>query len=170
MDEQSYAGDLSDFSYRGARANILLHEEQLSLFLESWRRAKAAGVSLPKVDDPDYASPETLLRHVLRWARGYLKWICKQLALPDPGVDAVPEVEEIETEVGNYLDHLLQAWREPLRDVPQELISKQEYKAPWDVCYSVEAMLEHAVLHPYRHRFQLEELMGNQRLIRKNKR
>jgi hypothetical protein len=37
------------------------------------------------------------------------------------------------------------------------------FKTRWGEDMSCEGMLEHAVMHPLRHRFQLEELMEAQR-------
>lgn len=152
-----------EFKYRGARVLAALHEEHLRRFVETWKTAKASGVGLPRVDDPDYVSFEALLRHVFRWARTYLRWICEQLGLPDPGIKTVPEADVIESEAPSYLEHLLDAWRSPLRDVEKRRFFKPEYVSPWGVKHSVEAMLEHAVMHPMRHRYQLEELIGIRR-------
>lgn len=148
------------YKYRGAKVLVALHDEEMRRFLEAWKNAKSSGVTLPKVDDPDYESLETLLRHVLRWARGYLRWICKNLQLPDPEIDAVPEPDAIASDAGRYMEGLLAGWTTPLSDVEDVSIFKSEYVSPWGVSYSIEAMLEHAVMHPIRHRFQLEELMG----------
>lgn len=155
----SHADPLGDYKYRGARAMILLQEEHLRRFLETWKTAKASGIPLPVGDDPDYASYDVLLRHVLRASRGYLVWMCQQLKLPDPGVETVPEADIIETAYPDYLVHLLERWRHPLKDVPEEHFHKPEYASRWNVLYCVDAMLEHAVMHPIRHRFQLEELL-----------
>jgi hypothetical protein len=87
-------------------------------------------------------------------------WICEKLELPDPEIVETPSVEIIETDAERYLDHLLMQWRKPLTEVPRERFFKPEYTTRWGVQYCIEAMLEHAVLHPIRHHFQLEELMG----------
>jgi hypothetical protein len=44
--------ELENYEYRGARALVLLHERYLREYLAAWRRAKAAGVTLPSTDDP----------------------------------------------------------------------------------------------------------------------
>jgi len=147
------------FRYRGARAMVLLHEEELRRFVGTWRRAKASGVRLPETDDPDYASYDALLQHVLRASRGYLTWSCEKLGLRDPGVEPAPDVEIVDQRCDEYLTHLLSRWRDPLRDVPGERFERPEYPSRWGVLYCVDAMLEHAVMHPARHRFQLEELL-----------
>ena len=163
MDKNHSTNSPAEFAYRGAGVLVELHEQEMNRFFQTWEAAKDSGAKLPAVDEPDYESFETLLRHVLRWSRGYMRWICKQLELPDPGIDPVPETDAIQSEASVYLRGLLDAWKKPLRDVDQDRIFKGEYTAPWGVTYSIEAMLEHAVMHPARHRFQLEQLIDRQR-------
>ena len=76
---------------RAVRALVLLHDEHVRRFLVVWNQAQAASVVLPKTDDPAYASLETLLRHVLGAARGYMTWMCEVLELPDPEIRIPPE-------------------------------------------------------------------------------
>jgi hypothetical protein len=160
MNQREGIEDGGGFRYRGARVLVILHEEQLRRFLETWSTAKASGIDLPKVDDPDYASLDALLHHVFRWARTYITWICENLELPEPGIAPLPDTDVIESKAAAYIEDILSAWRSPLREVEGELIFKPEYVAPWGVRYSVEAMLEHAVMHPLRHGYQLEELIN----------
>lgn len=147
------------YEYGGARATVLLHERHLREFLATWRRAKAAGVSLPATDDPNYVSLEMLLRHVLGAAGGYMIWMCDVLGLPEPGIRPRPEVDTIEAEADAYLEHVLEGWRDPLRGVAPEAFDRPVYESRWGVDYCIDAMLEHAVMHPIRHSRQLEELM-----------
>jgi len=151
--------ELENYRYRGARALVLLHERHLRSFLTTWRQAKAAGVTLPKTDHRAYRSLETILGHVLAAARGYMVWMCKQLGLPDPGIDPIPEDDELEARVDAYLEHLLARWREPLADVEEERFYTPAYPSNWGPPYCIDAMLEHAVMHPIRHEFQLRELL-----------
>jgi len=147
------------FKYRGARALVMMHEKSLRHFVIAWREAKAAGVSLPNVDRPDYASYDTLLEHALRWSRTYVTWACEQLGIADPGIRPAPGVEVVATECDDYLEHLLDGWRRALCDVEKDRFFDDTYPAPWGTPYCIDAMLEHAVMHPVRHRFQLQELM-----------
>jgi len=127
-------------------------------FLPAWREAVRRGVRLPATDDPDYASLPTLLHHVFRASRGYMTWLCEKLELPDPGIEAAPPPDVVERDADRYLEHLLERWRTPLAGV-EEARLQPIFKTRWGADISGESMLEHAVVHPLRHRLQLEELM-----------
>ena len=145
--------------YRGARAMVILHETHLRDFLDVWKEAGRAGITLPG-GEGDYASMETLLRHVLRAARGYMTWMCQVLELDDPGIRKTPDAQEMGEQADEYVEHLLECWRKPLRDVPEEKFYRPVHQARWKVDYCIDAMMEHAVMHPIRHPFQLRELMN----------
>jgi uncharacterized damage-inducible protein DinB len=152
--------ELENYRYRGARALVVLHERHLRSFLQAWRGAKAAGLTLPQTDHRAYRSLETLLGHVLAAARGYMVWTCKQLELPDPSIEPIPEDDELEAKADAYVEHLLARWREPLRDIEEERFYAPAYTSNWGPPYCLDAMLEHAVMHPIRHQFQLAELLA----------
>jgi hypothetical protein len=139
---------------RGVQALVELHAQHLSAFVETWREASAAGVTLPPSDDPNCADLAALLHHVLRAARGYMTWICECLDLPDPGIDPVPE--GIAGDPGPYLEHLLERWDGPLLELEGATAERAVYPSRWGVLYCIDAMLEHAVMHPIRHRSQLQ--------------
>ena len=151
------------YRYGGARALVRLHERHLWEFWATWCEARNAGVQLPETEDPNYASLEVLLHHVLQSARGYLQWVCTQLQLPDPGIDRAPAPERAPAEAAGYLGHLLERWRTPLRDVAREEFRKPVQQA--QTATNIEAMLEHAVMHPIRHTFQLRNLLAEQQAL-----
>ena len=152
----SILSELPEYRYRGARALVILHERQMRQFLQTWKDAKAASVVLPETQDPSYASLDALLSHVLQCSRNYMTWMCKMLALSDPQIRDVPDDT---SEADTFLDHLLEQWLKPLARVPQERFFNAEYVSRWGTKYCIDAMLEHAVMHPIRHRFQLLQLM-----------
>ena len=141
---------------------VLLHDAEMRRCVTVWREAKAQNVTLPETSDEDYVSLEHLLLHILRASRGYLVWICKQLELPDPGIRPAPDVAAVEREAEGYLEHVLERWRGPLGGVPESAFEPAVYLSNWGTPYCIEAMLEHAVMHPLRHRFQLGELLGSE--------
>jgi hypothetical protein len=145
---------------RAVRALVMLHEGQLRRFLETWKRAKAASVVLPVTADPAYVSLDVLLRHVLGAARGYMTWMCEVLKLPDPEIRVAPDPGALSAEADAYMEHVLEKWRAPLQDVSDDRLETPEYPSRWKTLYCVDAMLEHAVMHPVRHAFQLEELIS----------
>ncbi len=148
---------------RAVRALVLLHDEHLRRFLVVWNEARAASVVLPKTDDPNYVSLETLLHHVLGAARRYMTWMCEVLELPDPQIRVLPEPTDLSRDAVSYMEHVLEKWCTPLVDVGDDRLLTPEYPSRWQTRYCIDAMFEHAVMHPIRHAFQLEELMRDQR-------
>ena len=151
---------ISKYSYNGARAMVALQEQHLKSFLEIWRKAKEKNIRLPETDDEDYESLETLLVHVLRASRGYMTWMCEKLNLPDPKIASIPNSEEVEQVADSFLEHLIERWRLPLGDIPEELFFDKTYTSRWGADYCIDAMLEHAVMHPIRHEYQLYNLIN----------
>jgi hypothetical protein len=147
------------YKSRGVRALVLLHAEQMRRFFQTWQRARASSVILPSTDDPSYLSLDTLMHHVLSASRGYIIWICEMLQLPDPGMRPVPDAVAMSREAEPYMEHVLEYWGAPLQNVRDEQLEAPEFRSRWNTLYSIDAMLEHAVMHPIRHAFQLEELM-----------
>ena len=129
--------------------------------LPVWREAVRRGVRLPATDDPDGGSLHALLHHIFRASRGYMTWLCETLGLPDPGIEKAPPPDVVEREADRHLEHLLERWRAPLAGLAEERF-QPIFKARWGADISGESMLEHAVVHPMRHRFQLQELMEAQ--------
>jgi len=154
----------SDLKYRSraVRAMVLLHEEHLRRFVHVWKQALASSVSLPPTEDPAYASLEAMGRHVLSAAGGYMIWMCEVLTLPNPEIRAAPPVSAIVADADAYMEHVLKRWRDPLTEVPNEKLETPEYPSQWQTRYCIDSMLEHAVMHPIRHTFQLEELLNGQ--------
>jgi hypothetical protein len=144
---------------RAARALVLLHEEHLRRFVRTWRLALAHSVTLPPSDAPSYASLGALGQHVLGAAGEDMVWMCEMLTLPDPGIRAAPDAADMVRDAEDYMEHVLERWRDPLRDVPNERLETPEYASRWQTHYCIDSMLEHAVMHPIRHAFQLDELM-----------
>ena len=147
---------------RAVRALVLLHEEHLRRFFQTWRAAVDASVSLPQTADPSYSSLGALEHHVLSAAAGYLVWICEMLTLPDPSVRPAPDATATISDADEYMEHVLDRWRAgPLQEISDEQLETPEYASRWRTRYCIDSMLEHAVMHPIRHAFQLDELLKN---------
>ncbi len=149
------------YRYGGARALVALHEERLRSFLGVWREAKAQGLTLPPTEDPDYLDLDHLVHHVIECAASYLTWCCEVLEIEDPGLPAVPPAAELAGVLDPLVEELLDGWRaSPLRGVGQKEFYIPAFKSRWNVDYCVDAMLEHAVMHPVRHEHQMRRLLA----------
>ncbi len=146
------------YNHGGARALVAMHERALREFMQAWRSAKERDVVLPATDDPSYASLEVLLGHVLGAAGGYLRWLCEVLDLPDPGVRDVPASDAIAAEAESYVEHLVERWNVPFREVDEKTFDHRSAPARWGPSYCADGMFEHAVMHPLRHTLQLNGL------------
>jgi hypothetical protein len=58
-----------------------------------------------------------------------------------------------------FLEDLLGGWRRRLAALEDHELAPITYKSRWGEDYNIEQMLEHAIVHPMRHRIQLERLM-----------
>ena len=148
------------FKSNAVRSCVELHETELRRFLDTWERFRATGAPLPPTDDPAYQSPDHLKGHVLRAARNYLTWIGECVARPVTDVDLDADFLGVARKGRVFMEEVLAAWRRHLASLEDRELSPEAYTARWGQPYSVEQMLEHAVVHPMRHRIQLERLMG----------
>ena len=96
---------------------------------------------------------------MLSAAGGYMIWMCEVLALPDPGIRSAPDAATLVRDADHYMEHVLEQWRAPLRELSDERLETPEYSSRWQTRYCIDSMLEHAVMHPIRHAFQLDELL-----------
>ncbi len=151
----------ANYQYRGARAMVILHERYLREFYETWKQARAARVTLPEANPNGESDWNGLLAHVLGCARGYMVWMCRMLKQPDPEIQAAPDIHLIDQRADAYIEHVLARWRMQLHDVPEESFYVPEYETSWHSHYCIDAMMEHAVMHPIRHTFQLRELISD---------
>ena len=154
-------GSAAGYVYGGARALVALHQQHLREFLSVWRLAQQAGVSLPEGGGDAYRSLEALLLHVLSAARAYLVWLCRNLQLGDPGLRRPPAIDDVAGRADEYVEHLVERYATPLRDVAADRFTDETYRFS-RAQTTAEGLLEHAVMHPIRHSFQLRNLMTEQ--------
>jgi hypothetical protein len=149
------------FTSRGVRALVVLQLVEMNRLFAVWKQAKRLSVKLPATDDPSYESLDVLMRHPLRACRGYLTWLCEVLKRPEPGVPDPPDAENVAAHGAAYLKVLERSWEKHMAWMPGKILdSFHVYESRWGAPMTIEAMFEHAVAHPMRHRFQLEELVA----------
>ncbi len=148
------------FKSNAVRSCVELHEIELNRFFETWKAFRATGLPLPETTDPSYQSVEHLGGHILRAARNYLTWIGDCVKRPVTDVDPDTDLVSIATKGAAFKDAVLAGWRRHFALLETSELRPSQYKSRWGDEYSVEQMLEHAVVHPMRHRIQLERLMS----------
>ncbi len=151
------------FKSNAVRSCVELHEIELKRFFDTWEAFLASGTALPSTDDPSYASPEHLAGHVLRSARNYLTWIGECVKRPVTDVDPEDDRVTVAHKGHAFMDDVLAGWRRHLAALQDAELAPATFKSRWGEDYNVEQMLEHAIVHPMRHRIQLERLMASAR-------
>lgn len=148
------------FKSNAVRSCVDLHEIELRRFYDVWQAFKASGIALPQTDDPSYRSVDHLGGHVLRAARNYLTWIGDCVKRPVTDVDLDNDHVSVAAKGAAFMEEVLAGWRRHLVTLEDSELAPTMYKARWGDDYDIEQMLEHAVVHPMRHRIQLERLMA----------
>jgi len=149
------------FKSNAVRSCAELHEIELRRFADTWDRFRASGAALPDSNDPAYQSPDHLKGHVLRAARNYLTWIGECVKRPVTDVDPDTDLLSVAGKGRAFMEAVLAAWGRHLVALEDRELSPEVYMSRWGEPYSVEQMLEHAVVHPMRHRIQLERLIAS---------
>ena len=149
-----------EFQSRAVRSLVELHEREMRSFLEVWRRFVAADLPMPEAHgDADYENREKLAGHVLMAARGYLIRMTEWVGRPAGDLDGSQDPYEIVARATKFLDDVLAAYRRHLAQVTDQEMEPQAHRTRWGQLMSVEMLLEHAVVHPMRHRIQLERML-----------
>lgn len=151
-----------EYRSRSVRSLVELHEAELRSFLQVWKRFMDSGRPLPESHgDDSYASKESLVGHVLLAARGYLTRIGEWVGRPVTDVDAAKDPVEVAGRAAQFAEEVLAAYPRHLGSVTQEELEPQTHRTRWGDLMSVEGLLEHAVVHPMRHRIQLERILDD---------
>lgn len=152
------------FQSRAVRTLVELHEREMRSFLQVWTRFVASDLAMPEAHgDESYENRERLAGHVLMAARGYLTRIGEWVGRPVNDVDGSQDPYEIVTRASLFLDDVLSAYRRHLAEISNDELEQQIHRTRWGELMSVENLLEHAVVHPMRHRIQLERILeGNE--------
>ena len=151
---------MTEFRSRAVRSLVELHEVELRAFLAVWKRFVASGRPMPEArGDADYESAEKLVTHVQGAARGYMTWMLEVLGLPEAEIVIVRDPAIVVPRVDAYMEETLAAWRHHLAAIADEQLGGTDFKSRWGEPFTVDQMLEHAVVHPMRHRIQLERIL-----------
>ncbi len=150
-----------EFRSRAVRSLVELHEVELRSFLQVWKRFVDTGAPMPDAHgDDDYASRERLGGHVLRAARGYLTRIGEWVGRPVTDMDLTDDPLALAARAPEFAEEVLAAYRRHLALVAPEEVDPQVHRTRWGDLMSIDMLLEHAVVHPMRHRIQLERILA----------
>jgi hypothetical protein len=150
------------FRSRAVRSLVELHEPELRSFVATWRRFVESGKPMPEAHgDADYESPERLVAHVQGSARSYLLWVWEVLERPLEGLPLIRDAEVIVPRLDAFMEETLEGWRTRLVALENEHLAPKQYLSRWGELHTIEQMLEHAVVHPMRHRIQLERILAS---------
>ena len=148
------------FQSRAVRSLVELHERELPAFVETWRRFVQSGKPMPEANgDAAYESRDHLVAHVQGSARGYLLWIWEVLESPIEGLPLTRDPRIVVPRLDAFMAETLDGWRRHLAPLVDEQLAPKQYFSRWGEPHTIEQMLEHAVVHPMRHRIQLERIL-----------
>jgi hypothetical protein len=150
----------TEYKSRAVRSMVALHAHELRAFVAAWKRFVASGLPMPEaLGDPDYESPERLVAHVQGSARSYLLWIFEVLGRPIEGLDLIRDPALIVPRLDDFMEETLAGWERHLAGLEDDELGPEMHTSRWGDPYMIDQMLEHAIIHPMRHRIQLERLL-----------
>ena len=150
------------FESRAVRSLVELHERELPAFVATWRRFVQSGKPMPEaLGDPAFASSDHLVAHVLGAARSYLLWVWEVLERPIEGLPLTRDPTIIVPRLDAFMAETLEGWRRHLAPLEDSQLAPKQYLSRWGEPHTIEQLLEHAVVHPMRHRIQLERIMDS---------
>ncbi|HKA23662.1 MAG TPA: hypothetical protein VKF80_01640 [Candidatus Eisenbacteria bacterium] len=151
---------MAQFRSRAVASLVELHSVELRSFLETWKRFRASGKPMPEArGDADYESPERLVSHVQAAARSYMLWIWEMLEQPIEGLPRIRDAAVIMPELEKFQADTLAGWEKYGALLADEQLGPKQYVSRWGEPHTIEQMLEHAVVHPMRHRRQLQRIL-----------
>jgi hypothetical protein len=99
-------------------------------------------------------------------ARGYLTRIGEWVGRPVADLDASQDPYEIVKRAPAFAEAVLAAYPRHLALVTDQELEPQVHRTRWGDLMSVENLLEHAVVHPMRHRIQIERILEGSKTLK----
>ena len=153
-----------EHTYRNGPLGAMMDEYEraaveLLLILEDVSDAEYEKIYDAKTKDEDCRSIQTVMRHMIGSGYSYADSIRKVFGVPStrPKIELVPRLEAIEgvEKMLAYTAHTLEGkW-----DTAEEDVHKINVASSWGQPYTLEQILEHAIVHILRHRRQIERFL-----------
>jgi uncharacterized damage-inducible protein DinB len=145
----------------GLGAMIDLYEDEIRDFLGFFHTINTEAYLLERPEQTEYLrSIQMIMRHIIRAAYGYANGI--RSALGEPLTTEQPVELESPEEAARSLEEAFRYTEEGLLDkwgMTEEELDKTSMMATWGVPYSLEQMLEHAIVHIMRHKRQIQRIL-----------
>lgn len=93
-------------------------------------------------------------------ARSYMLWVGEVLERPFTGPELIRDAAIIVPRLDAFMEETLEGWRRNLAGVEDDELGPKQHKSRWGDPYMIDQMLEHAIVHPMRHRIQLERILA----------
>ena len=77
------------------------------------------------------------------------------------GLPLIRDAGLIVPRLDGFMAETLDGWRRHLAPLEDPQLSPRQYLSRWGEPHTIEQMLEHAVVHPMRHRIQLERILAS---------
>jgi hypothetical protein len=155
---------MDEFRSRAVRSLVELHQKELEGFHATWKRFAASSIPMPEAHgDAAYQTRDHLVAHVQAAARSYLLWIWEVLEQPIEALPLIRDPGVIVPRLDAFMAETLDGWRRHLAPLEDAQLAPRQYVSRWGEPHTIEQMLEHAVVHPMRHRIQLERLIASSR-------
>jgi uncharacterized damage-inducible protein DinB len=149
---------------RSGSVAAVMHEyeraiDDLKQVIKDITPAKLSAIVDPDTENPNCLSIQTILTHVVTSGYYYSIYIGKlkdpNLKFPDPHMHQ--EVAGYITDLDKVLKHTGETMKNLSPDELNETEQQKKIRTRWGQYYSVDQMLEHAIVHILRHRFQIEK-------------
>jgi uncharacterized damage-inducible protein DinB len=153
-------------SYRDGAIGALLDEyeravDELKMLLKTIDASVYKMILDDKTDDPDCASIESIMNHVVRAGYGYANYIRRQFG--DPFTERKQQYDVATPGAAcHHLDEMMVYTIETLSnkaDITFEEILRNIIETTWGQRYDMDQLMEHAVMHIHRHRRQIEKVL-----------
>ena len=133
---------------------------ELKLLIGQTSDNKYARIIDTQTKDEDCRSIQTIMTHVVRAGYGYANYIRDSFSIASTSSATGPLLrEQAVTELGEMLGYTAETL-EGKWEITDEEIDGVRIHSRWGVDYTLEQLLEHAIVHILRHRRQIERLLG----------
>lgn len=156
-------------AYRKGAIGALMDEyeratTELKLLVEQTHDDDFIQVLDAQTKDEDCRSIQTILTHVIRAGFAYAKYIRDSFSIATTrSVTGLLSRQEAVVGLDEMLDYSAQTL-EGKWEMTDEEIEAVAIQSRWGVEYTLEQLLEHAIVHILRHRRQIERLLQESRL------